>query len=463
MAAAAALAFLPHPAAPQAVTQSTSTVTRSAPAVPQAGGAAGTVQAATSDRFAPLFEPDPLILAASAGSGPLPLGELTALALRASGFSTADLPTAQARLDALLSDLRHYLAVHPAQGEAARAEATLAYLHGSVFRVYDARATTIADILANGRYNCVSSAVLYLIAMRMFGIEAWGAKTTDHAFCVVRAGGREIDVETTNAYGFDPGTKREFSDRFGRTTGYSYVPPGNYALRRAIGERELVGLILSNRLAFAAEANRYEEALSLGADYAILAAAGDGRKVLIDCVDNLAAWMARGGDNAGIEELARTALARLGPDPRLSSLLGTAVHNRLVVMAGGTDWMAAVAATKAAFAEGLIDRRSHDSLLAYAYGNAANALGNKGDWLGAAALADEGARQTPTDPSLARAAAAFRQNFVAVTHNRFALLFNKGDYAAAASAIEEGLRLMPGNPSLLSDLETARKALAARK
>ena len=119
-------------------------------------------------------------------------------------------------------------------------------------------------------YNCVSSAVLYMLAVRDLGIEVEGVRTSDHAFINVVIGGRSIDVETTNPYGFDPGGKKEFKDSFGRVTGFAYVAPGGYGDRKTISGRELVGLILSNRVAALERKGSFSEAARLGADYAAL-------------------------------------------------------------------------------------------------------------------------------------------------------------------------------------------------
>ena len=195
---------------------------------------------------------------------PLGAPSLLRAALLASGLDPGDLGPYEERVGSLVDGLR--AETGKATGAAARGEAILGLLHKGPLRAYREDATTLSGLLETGLYNCVSSAVLYLIAARSLGIEAAGARTSDHAFCTVLAGGRLIDVETTNTYGFDPGGKKEFKDSFGRLTGYAYVAPGGYGDRRAIGGRELVGLILSNRSSSLERSGRYAEAARLGAD-----------------------------------------------------------------------------------------------------------------------------------------------------------------------------------------------------
>jgi len=407
--------------------------------------------------------PDGAIAAAAQAPEPLSARDLAELALRVSGVGEAELGSRLEKFQALFDSLDRSLKERRPKTEAAKAEEILSWLHSNVFKAYSENATTIDLILDTGRFNCVSSAVFYLVALRSQGIVASGIKTLDHAFAVVRAEGRSIDVETTNAYGFDPGTKKEFTGAFGSTTGYAYTPPGNYANRRAIGERQLVALILSNRIAGYETTGRYAEALPLGLSYLLLYGGDEGRKIFLDCVENLASRLANSRDFAGIETLAGEAQGVTGPNPRLQSLIEKSTYNRLTLASQKGDWVGARTGAEAALGSGRLTRSSYESILVYAYGMEAQALGAKGDWLGAAALASEGAAKVKGDPSLSRAAAVFRQNFVVENHNRFAALYNKGDYAGAVRVLEEALARLPGNRDLQADLDSAKRALAGKR
>jgi tetratricopeptide (TPR) repeat protein len=327
-----------------------------------------------------LLPPDPRIAALTSPGRGLDLPDLEALALAASGLDATAAKTYTARLDAILDSLA--ASVGPAdpsgaKSEASRAEAALGFLHDGTFKSYRSTASTLDLVLDKGSYNCVSSAVLYLLAMRRLGIPASGVRTEDHAFCLVHVDGHDVDVETTNAYGFDPGIKQEFQSAFGHATGYRYVPPGNYARRQAIDARKLISLIMSNRIALLEDQGDYEGALAIAPSCALLDGSPEGRGILADCVNNMTV-----------------------------------------------------------------------------------SLGQKGDWLAAARLADEGAASLPENADLPRLAALCRGNFAVVAHNRFAGLFNARDYAAAKRAIEEALAFLPGDAGLRADLEAAKKALA---
>jgi hypothetical protein len=144
-----------------------------------------------------------------------------------------------------------------------RADFILRYIHNTMLKNYAERQTRVDEVFVNGRYNCVSSAVLYLILAASQGIDAWGVVTRDHAFVTVRAGTETIDVETTNPYGFDPGNRQEFHDDFGRLTGFAYVPARNYRNRADLSPLELISLIFSNRIFDLESRSRYAESVPL--------------------------------------------------------------------------------------------------------------------------------------------------------------------------------------------------------
>jgi hypothetical protein len=441
---------------------------------------------------------------ASIGSlpDPLPLPLLVEASLLCSGVAPDRVPSYAARVDALLAEARSTLASVPVAGDggAALGAALLDFLHSRVFRAYAERATTLDGVLDSGQFNCVSSALLYIIIGSGLGLEVAGSRTADHALCVLRSGGRSIDVETTNPYGFDPGTRKEFKDSFGRATGYAYTAPGAYSGREALSGRGMAGLVLSNRASLLERAGRFREALALGADYYALCRDAASEAFLADRVNNVAADLSSRGDLAGTEELAFEAAARLPGDAAIAALAGGTLEalaselaskgdyegaRRAVEARRGTAGAAALARASAAVGDAELVRAANElpfgravaaadrimaagqvapgryaQAIASIYGREASRLGAAGDWLAAAALAEEGAAKAPGDGSLARAAASMRRNFVVVSHNAFAALYNSRDYAGARAAAESALRSVPGDATLLRDLEAAKAAQA---
>ena len=151
-----------------------------------------------------------------------------------------------------------------------RAEYILDFMHRNYLQTYSFYQTRVDTIFLSGSYNCVSSAVLYMILCESAGINSSGVITREHAFVTVHIGGEDIDVETTSRYGFDPGGKREFYEQSGRLTGFAYVPAQNYSDRQTIGKLEFVSLILNNRIADFERVYNFTDAVPLAVDRAAL-------------------------------------------------------------------------------------------------------------------------------------------------------------------------------------------------
>jgi hypothetical protein len=62
----------------------------------------------------------------------------------------------------------------------------------------------VTALLDHGHYNCLSSAMTYVVLARAFGLQVRGALVPSHVFVeLTTAGGKRIDVETTSPTGFD--------------------------------------------------------------------------------------------------------------------------------------------------------------------------------------------------------------------------------------------------------------------
>jgi hypothetical protein len=164
-----------------------------------------------------------------------------------------------------------------------RGAAALALLHRQRLRQYRLEQTRIDLAMDSGVYNCVSSALLYMALAKAAGLETRGIETKDHAFATVNTEKGWIDVETTNPYGFDPGTRKEtFTDSFGRVTGYAYVPPEQYSRRSIAGDKAMIGLILHNRVSVLEEEGMFRESFCLAVDrYALEGQAAMGEFLLL--------------------------------------------------------------------------------------------------------------------------------------------------------------------------------------
>jgi tetratricopeptide (TPR) repeat protein len=404
------------------------------------------------------------------------------------------------------------------QDKRARGEYVLDFTHKKFLKGYAETQTRLDEIVSTGRYNCVSSAVLYAILAAAADLDVRGVMTRDHAFATVSAGTETFDVETTNPYGFDPGSRREFHDAFGKLTGFAYVPARNYRDRAAISLLELCSLILSNRIADLEKRNRYSEAVPLAVNRAALLANRrdpvsspffqDGEKDLLDRLFNYGASLLNGGretdalawaDYAGArypggtaggkrwQEFrfaalnnylvrlmrggktadARAALDRYGASldpPHYSQLDSQILDAELLAMANGLG--------KNRNAEELldaIDKAARDSRLPAARAaelrnfvviNEGNRLAQTPAGAPAAIAFTEAAiarygRSTQLDGALS----VHRRNRIADLHNRFARLFNGKNYEEARNHIRRALEEFPENRQLRQDLDLAEQAL----
>ncbi len=236
-------------------------------------------------------------------------------------------------------------AITPDLSDKEKADFILNYMHKNILKSYYLYQTRLDTLLVNGRYNCVSSAVLYIILCKSAGINTSGVMTKDHAFAMVHINGQNFDVETTNPYGFDPGNRKEFHDSSGKTTGFAYVPPQNYRDRQTISQIELVSLILNNRIGDFERAGNFSAAVPLAVDRAALLLGNsytrtsenlvsdflfaDPRKELMDRLINYGASLLRSSKE---EDGIRWAVlaSSLYPDPgKWQEFSSAAINNKL--------------------------------------------------------------------------------------------------------------------------------------
>ena len=154
--------------------------------------------------------------------------------------------------------------------EEERGKAILKYLYQNYLKAYSLNQTKIDVALETGTYNCVSSAVLYMAAVKAAGLEVRGQSTTQHAFCSIYVAdensgkSKRIDVETTNPYGFNPGSKEEIEHE-NQIKKYYVVPKKYYSNRQEVSDGVFTGLIAGNLCADYIKSGEYTKALPLGA------------------------------------------------------------------------------------------------------------------------------------------------------------------------------------------------------
>ena len=399
-----------------------------------------------------------------------------------------------------------------------KAEFILGFMHTNLLRTYSIYQTRIDTIFTNGRYNCVSSAVLYTILCKSAGIRTSGVVTKEHAFVIVHINDQNIDVETTNRYGFDPGNRKEFHDQFGRLTGFSYVPAHNYRDRQTINQIELVSLILHNRIAEHERTSRFNEAVPLASDRAALLMGSSfsdnsfesGSSLFENPVIDLIERMVNYGASllrSNREEEALTWAAAAPPifasSARWQEFLFATANNRIARFVKDKkplDARAFLENKKNLFtpqvysqldstvmdaellfrannirnaAEGDsvvndIDQARRNSrlpenrgeeLLVFAIQKTASALcaAPEMNWRAAVNYLEKAVSLYGKNNELEKNIQLYRGNIASDYHNRFAAEWNKRNIEEAERILSEGLAEFPGDRLLLSDLEIVRK------
>jgi tetratricopeptide (TPR) repeat protein len=394
--------------------------------------------------------PHPLAVRLSTASEPLSLDDLVDAALVFSGVSDSSLPTYRRKLLDLVAGFQQQAAgnVDPA----ALAARALAYLHTRLLRRYDVRQARVDVLLDSGIFNCVSSSVLYLVLARSVGLSVSGVRTTDHAFCTVSVGDATVDVETTNPYGYDPGSRKEFTDSFGRVTGFAYVPPSNYRDRTTIGERDLLSLILYDRVSFAIERGDHASALEPAVTGWALSGGTLSRTTLVTALSNYAVWLGQSGRFTEAGSFLEEAELSNGTDPDLTRRRRELLHNQAVALIEAGDLDAAETVLTARPQADILDATDRRELLVWIIQLRADRSARRAEYTAAVSVITDGISRIGAEPQLLAA-------FEVYTHNAFAQLYNARRFEEAKTLLESALARYPASRVIRQDLDMVEKAL----
>jgi len=472
----------------------------------------------------PRLEPDPKALEyykLSERDQGYSWAELAEISLWASGdYSVSNLVKIRAAVETLNNSPANPEAAQQAVKE--RAEFILGFMHKNLLKSYSHNQTRIGVMLSNGRFNCVSSAVLYMILCRSAGLYAQGVMTKDHAFTTLHIGESNIDVETTNPYGFDPGNRKEFSDQFGRVTGFTYVPARNYRDRQTISQIELISLILNNRIAELESKGNYADAVPVAIDRATLLMGNVSSvrpdaaeksygpifenpfKDLMDRLFNYGANLLKAGREEDGLAWAAAASSMYPDEGRWQEFILAAANNRIMrfVKAGKTadaknflegqktlinqanyaqletlvidaelmdsvnkirtaaDGDAVLLAIDQARSGGKIGEKRAGEMLIFAVHKTSSVLSAAParDWRAAVAYIEGVLARSGANRELEQALKTYRGNIATDYHNRFAAAWNKKNFDEAERILNEGLAEFPDDRQLLSDRATITKS-----
>lgn len=394
-----------------------------------------------------------------------------------------------------------------------RGRAILKLLFQDYLKTYNIDQTKINLALETGVYNCVSSALLYMAAAKAAGLEVRGQKTTEHAFCTLYVEGSKagtftkIDVETTNPYGFNPGSREEIENE-DKIKGYYVVPKKYYANRQEVSDKVFAGLIAGNICSYCIEKNDYKRALPLGAvryeivsseaakaltevrrDFDVLAANYvntdvDQALLFEEYVDWYTAFINRWGMTEFLQKNMDKALYNLlvmcfqEKDYQLAALSfekykGYVTEKEISTcqeLLADTFFSSALEGLSAAEQIKLINERlarpenQNEAFqkrgglyLENAWLMVLNSYMTNQDFEQGYENAEEALSQLPKSSKIKTMRQNFYSNVIAVIHNNFADQANRGNYNAARQILENGLKKFPDDKTLKTDLSLLNK------
>lgn len=175
-------------------------------------------------------------------------------------------------------------------------------MHRIFLRRYNKNSFKISDLKDTQSYDCVSASLLYVALLTRHNIPCSAIETSDHVLIKVPLEAKDVFVETTNFYGFDPGSKKEFQSNFGKTTNFTYVAPGRYKLFDDLPMKKLLALVIQNDIFIKTKEKKYVEAANLAYILKILRNDESGKNSYSSVLTNLAGYMSKENNKKGLYE-----------------------------------------------------------------------------------------------------------------------------------------------------------------
>lgn len=402
--------------------------------------------------------------------------------------------------------------------EEERGKAVLALLYRDILVEYREDQSKVHVVFETGYYNCVSSALIYMAAAKAAGLEVRGQKTPAHAFCTVvitdKASGwkRRIDVETTNPYGFNPGSTGVVD--YGENMKLYYVvPESDYSDRQEVSDKVFTGLIANNLCVDYLDNNDYFSAIpSMGAFYNLIknekstvqqqirddffglpcSFMHDKTADISSCTASEYAeatiWFA-----SFIERWGKTEMIQSNMDSAFNNLiflcyqeraydLAEAVAEQLKPYVSAKQFSDSQAIIMELFIatklDGVAPRKKTEIIngmldsgnvtasqkqrllleLENAWLSILNERINDYDFRGGYEDSLLAEKQVPTSDTFKQTTQIFYQNCIVEIHNNFVMKANAGSYKEAKAILEQGLVDFPDDKTLLSDLALLKSA-----
>jgi len=325
---------------------------------------------------------------------------------------------------------------------AEKGERLLKFLHaGPMAKGYLATQTDVTEVLDSGRFNCVSSTVLYNVIARRLGLDVKAIEIPGrgygegHVFSVLYDGDKKIPVETTNANGFNLSDNMKKKDK------------------RELGELALIAVIYYNHGVNLGKKEHHHEALL--ANLCALSLDKHHASASNNVMAELIQWelgLAKIEKHSEALEVLRVGLALAPKDAKL-------LNNRKVLIQD-----IVMKETKAGkFADALRRIEQHKALLAdpqhvrrltlYVIDTQAEELRRQMAWEKVIAVYATALEKLPGDSHI-------KNNMVASYDAWAQTHMQKSDWAGAIRVYERGLERLPGNSHFKHNMKYCQEQMA---
>lgn len=390
--------------------------------------------------------------------------------------------------------------------EEEKAGAILDFLYEKIIFQYEENQNHLDVTFDEGRYNCVTSSILYAAFCKACGIQVEGNLVPGHVYCSVIVDGQRIDVECTNPAGFDPKTSASGSNRGGQ---YNYVPASRYKNSRPISDKMLVSLIPKNLAAELNEQKDFEKAVPLAYTRFLFlkeenSPENDGQNVFEITCNNYVSDLQKGENYRQVLSWMDQWYETFSFSKRLTEIYQNAVYNEMVEQLYGENFQEAeniINSHKNILSRESVEENRQIIFIARMENQLVNLpvldgieetqklmqsdlyksskeIKNKVDeWfvyfavqhsnsffqddndLEAAKTADKYLQILPGNAALKGLSNTHWHNYDVAIHNKVAPLFNSKKYSEAKVLLEEGLKNHPDSIMLKNDLERVKKLL----
>lgn len=307
--------------------------------------------------------------------------------------------------------------------EMERGEKILLYMHDSILKRYEANESSMAAAFETGKYNCVTASILYYALAKACNLAVFAQETPQHAFCIVEIDGQRLSVETTNMYGFNPGTKKTVAETENEKR-FAYVPKKYYSNKKEVSSKAFATLPGKNAVSAFNDKNDFDSALPLAVSILIFLKNDGEEKTAKDNLDLLASNYSAVQSRRKNAAETLSFLENVGLTFGWSGVLRTAFHNTLYNSVA--DFLNAGSEEDA---QRIFDAWKH--LLAESQSQKIQKM-----------ITDQ----------------VFQKKEIEI-HNQAVPLFNSRRYEEAKKIIEEGLKAVPGSRTLQRDLNAVNKIL----